>query len=207
MATTVETVVIESATADDRTEAFFRALGLQERVRVRPGAPGSGFRGFTVSLVLDQPSSVDATVAAALAAGGTEVKPVSRSLWGYGGTVAAPDGTVVTVASAQKKDTGPATSEIQQLVVQLAVDDVAASTAFYAERGVGTGRKVRPSLRRARHRAGRRHAEPARRAREGGGRARRGRRRPRCRAAGRHRSVHRSGRRRLGARDAMTGRT
>src|SRR5690606_11662673 len=83
---------------------------------VRPGAPGSGFRGLTVSLVLDQPSSVDATVAAALAAGGTEVKPVSRSLWGYGGTVAAPDGTVVTVASAQKKDTGPATSEIQQLV-------------------------------------------------------------------------------------------
>lgn len=141
MTTTVETVVIESATADDRTEAFFRALGLQERVRVRPGAPGSGFRGFTVSLVLDQPSSVDATVAAALAAGGTEVKPASRSLWGYGGTVAAPDGTVVTVASAQKKDTGPATSEIQQLVVQLAVDDVAASTAFYAERGVGTGRR------------------------------------------------------------------
>lgn len=126
MTTTVETVVIESATADDRTEAFFRALGLQERVRVRPGAPGSGFRGLTVSLVLDQPSSVDATVAAALAAGGTEVKPVSRSLWGYGGTVAAPDGTVVTVASAQKKDTGPATSEIQQLVVQ---------------RGVGTGRR------------------------------------------------------------------
>lgn len=82
MTTTVETVVIESATADDRTEAFFRALGLQERVRVRPGAPGSGFRGLTVSLVLDQPSSVDATVAAALAAGGTEVKPVSRSLWG-----------------------------------------------------------------------------------------------------------------------------
>lgn len=141
MTTTVETVVIESATADDRTEAFFRALGLQERVRVRPGAPGSGFRGLTVSLVLDQPSSVDATVAAALAAGGTEVKPVSRSLWGYGGTVAAPEGTVVTVASAQKKDTGPATSEIQQLVVQLAVDDVAASTAFYAERGVGTGRR------------------------------------------------------------------
>jgi hypothetical protein len=63
------------------------------------------------------------------------LKPAAKSLWGYGGVVQAPDGTIVTVASSSKKDTGPATREIDELVLQLGVADVAASKRFYADRG------------------------------------------------------------------------
>lgn len=40
------------------------------------------------------------------AAGATALKPAAKSLWGYGGVVQAPDGTIWTVASSSKKDTG-----------------------------------------------------------------------------------------------------
>ena len=68
--------------------------------------------------------------------GGTEVKPARKSLWGYGGVVRSPDGTIWTVASSSKKDRGPATREIDEFVVQLGVADVAASKQFYVERGL-----------------------------------------------------------------------
>jgi hypothetical protein len=63
------------------------------------------------------------------------LKPAAKSLWGYGGVVQAPDGTIVTVASSSKKDTGPAAREIDELVLQLGVADVAATKRFYVDRG------------------------------------------------------------------------
>lgn len=74
------------------------------------------------------------------AAGATALKPAAKSLWGYGGVVQAPDGTIWTVASSSKKDTGPATRHIDEMVLQLGVADVAASKRFYADRGFAVGR-------------------------------------------------------------------
>jgi catechol 2,3-dioxygenase-like lactoylglutathione lyase family enzyme len=54
--------------------------------------------------------------------------------------VQAPDGTIWTVASSSKKDTGPDTRRIDEIVLQLGVADVAASKRFYADRGLTVAR-------------------------------------------------------------------
>jgi hypothetical protein len=135
--TSIDHVTLEVAdpTAADRFHAA--AFGLGDLVRVRASdAPTTGFRGFTMSLVVAQPGTVDALVDAAIAAGATPVKPPAKSLWGYGGALQAPDGTIWTLASSAKKDTGPATREIDQVVLQLGVADVAESKRFYVDRGL-----------------------------------------------------------------------
>src|SRR6187551_616062 len=105
----------------DAAGAFYRAaFGLGTQVRVRASqAPTTGFRGFTLSLLVSQPADVNGIVGAALDAGATVLKPAAKSLWGYGGVVQAPDGTILTVASSAKKDTGPATRQIDDIVLQL----------------------------------------------------------------------------------------
>ena len=129
----------EDATA---AEAFYKeAFDLGDTVRVREShEPTTGFRGFTVSLVVSQPSTVDALVRSALDAGATEVKPVKKSFWGYGGVVQAPDGTLWKVASSAKKDTGPATREVDEVVLLLGVQDLKATKEFYAERGLAVSK-------------------------------------------------------------------
>lgn len=113
------------------------ALGLGARVRVKAtGEPTTGFRGFVLGLVVAQPADVDNLMASALDAGAMALKPASKSLWGYGGAVQAPDGTIVTLASSSKKNAGPSSREIDSIVLQLGVDDVAASKTFYTERGL-----------------------------------------------------------------------
>lgn len=121
--------------------AFYRALGLDDAVRVRASdAPTTGFRGFTLSLVVAQPSTVDSLVATALDNGATVLKPVEKSFWGYGGVVQAPDGTILKVASSAKKDTGPATRRIDDVVLLLGVENVKATKQFYVEHGLGVAR-------------------------------------------------------------------
>jgi catechol 2,3-dioxygenase-like lactoylglutathione lyase family enzyme len=139
--TTLDHVTLE---VDDPTAAkrfYTDALGLTDQVRLRASqAPTTGFRGFTLSLLVSQPANVDSLVDAALDAGGTALKPAAKSMWGYGGVVRAPDGTICTVASSSKKDTGPATRQIDDVVLQLGVADVAASKRFYVERGLTVGK-------------------------------------------------------------------
>jgi catechol 2,3-dioxygenase-like lactoylglutathione lyase family enzyme len=123
-------------------DAFYRAafgLGTQLRLRVSQ-APTTGFRGFTLSLVVSQPSTVDALIGAALDAGATTIKPAKKGLWGYGGVVRAPDGTIWKIATSAKKDTGPATRQIDDIVLLLGVADVAATKQFYVERGLTVAR-------------------------------------------------------------------
>jgi predicted lactoylglutathione lyase len=118
-------------------EAFYSAFGLADHVRVRAAqSPTTGFRGFTLSLVVSQPATVDALVAAALAAGASTLKPVKKSFWGYGGVVQAPDGTIWKVATSAKKDTGPASQQIDDIVLLLGVDDVLATKQFYVQHGL-----------------------------------------------------------------------
>jgi len=124
-----------------RAGRFYAALGLGEVVRVRASeAPSTGFRGFTLSLVVGQPSTVDSLVGSAVEAGAAVLKPVTRSFWGYGGVVRAPDGTIVKVASSSKKETGPATRRIDDVVLLLGVADVKATRQFYVERGLAVAK-------------------------------------------------------------------
>ena len=137
--TGIESVIVETpdpATADAFHAAAFGAGAVPVRARASE-APTTGFRGFTLSLVVARPSTVDALFSSALEAGATEVKPAKKSLWGYGGVLRSPDGTIWTIASSSKKDGGgPVTREIDEFVVQLGVADVAASKRFYVERGL-----------------------------------------------------------------------
>ena len=117
------------------------ALALAPHVRVRPSsAPTAGFPGFSLSLIVSQPATVDALVGTALDAGATTLKPTKKSLWGYGGVLRGPDGTIVKIATSAKKDTGPATRQIDQIVLLLGAADVAASKRFYVDRGLVVAR-------------------------------------------------------------------
>jgi predicted lactoylglutathione lyase len=132
---------IESVTLEvtDPTAAgrFYTAFGLGTHVRlIASEAPTTGFRGFTMSLTVSQPATVSGLIDAALDAGATPLKPVAKSFWGYGGVVQAPDGTIWKVATSAKKDTGPATRQIDQIVLLLGAADVAASKRFYVDRGL-----------------------------------------------------------------------
>ncbi|MBN9113602.1 MAG: glyoxalase [Pseudonocardia sp.] len=129
-------------TADlDASRTFWSALGLDHLVDVaHTDEPSTGFRGFTVSLIVAGPATALALVDAATAAGGTVLKPATRSFWGFGGVVADPDGTIVKIASSSKKDTGPATRDIDSVVVLLGCDDVAATRQFYVDHGLTVGK-------------------------------------------------------------------
>jgi predicted lactoylglutathione lyase len=118
-------------------EAFYGAFGVGPRVQVRAAqAAATGFRGFTLSLVVSQPSTVDGFVGSALDAGATIVQPAKKGMWGYGGVLRAPDGAIWKVATSSKKDTGPASRDIDELVLLLGVDDVKATKQFYVDRGL-----------------------------------------------------------------------
>jgi predicted lactoylglutathione lyase len=110
-------------------------------VRLRASeAPTTGFRGFTLSLTVSQPATVNGFIGAALDAGATSLKPAVKSLWGYGGVVQAPDGTIWKIATSAKKDTGPATRQIDDIVLLLGVADVIASKRFYVDRGLAVAK-------------------------------------------------------------------
>jgi uncharacterized glyoxalase superfamily protein PhnB len=126
--------VTDTATA----EIFYKsAFGLDTQVQVRPSdAATSGFRGFTLSLTAAQPANVVSLIDAALEAGATSLKPAAKSFWGFGGVVQAPDGAIWKVATASKKDTGPAAREFDQMILLLGVADVAATRQFYVGHGL-----------------------------------------------------------------------
>ncbi|MGH3392131.1 MAG: glyoxalase [Actinomadura sp.] len=137
----IDSVTLEVADATAANSFYTAAFGLDTQVRLRVSeAPTTGFRGFTLSLTVSQPSAVNSLIDAALDAGATSLKPAAKSFWGYGGVVQAPDGAIWKVASSAKKDTGPATREIDQIVLLLGVEDVAASKRFYVDHGLAVAR-------------------------------------------------------------------
>lgn len=141
--TSIDSVTLE---VDDATvaNAFYTAafdLGAQLGVRTSE-APTTGFRAFTLSLVVSQPATVDELLGAALDAGATPLKPAKKGFWGYGGVVQAQDGTIWKVATSSKKNTGPATRQVDDIVLLLGVADVAASRRFYIDRGLTVTRSL-----------------------------------------------------------------
>ena len=139
--TFLESVVLE-VSDPAAAEAFCKgAFGDDLPVRFRASdAPTTGFRGFTLSLVVSRPSTVDSLVGTALDGGATALKPVAKSFWGYGGVVRAPDGTIWKVATSAKKDSGPATRRIDDIALLLGVADVKASKRFYVDRGLAVAK-------------------------------------------------------------------
>ncbi|HAM28290.1 MAG TPA: glyoxalase [Microbacteriaceae bacterium] len=139
--TSIESVTLEVPDPAVANAFYTAAFGLGTQVRVRPSdTPTTGFRGFTLSLIVSQPSTVSSLIDSAVDAGATTLKPVEKSMWGYGGVVQAPDGAIWKVATSAKKDTGPATRQIDRIVLLLAAADVAASKRFYVDHGLAVGK-------------------------------------------------------------------
>ena len=139
--TSIASITLEVADPAAAQNFYTTAFGLGSQVRLRAGeTPTTGFRGFTLALTVSQPADVSSLINAAIEAGATELKPVAKSLWGYGGVVQAPDGTIWKVATSAKKDTGPAGKKIDEIVLLLGVEDVKASKRFYVEQGLTVGK-------------------------------------------------------------------
>jgi catechol 2,3-dioxygenase-like lactoylglutathione lyase family enzyme len=120
------------------TTAFYKSfLGPEAPVVVRhDDAPTSGFRGFTISLVVSQPGNADLLLEAAVAGGARIVKHAAKNLWGYGGVVQAPDGAMWKVACSAKKDKGPASRDVEQIALLLGCGDVKRTKEFYVAQGL-----------------------------------------------------------------------
>jgi catechol 2,3-dioxygenase-like lactoylglutathione lyase family enzyme len=137
----IDSITLEVTDLEDARRFYTAAFGLGSELRLAASdAPAAGFRGFTLSLLVSQPSGVSALIDAAVDAGATALKPVRKSVWGVGGVVQAPDGAIWKVATSNKKDTGPATREIEKLVLLLGAEDVAATKRFYVERGLAVAK-------------------------------------------------------------------
>ena len=118
-------------------EFYETALGVGSRVRARVAdMPATGFRGFTISLVVGQPSTVDSLFETALGGGAETLKPAEKGLWGYGAVVQDADGVIWKLATSAKKDKGGATRKIDDLVLLIGAADLRASKRFYVERGL-----------------------------------------------------------------------
>ncbi|MDC0766559.1 glyoxalase [Streptomyces sp. HD] len=145
MATTESTKSLASVTLEvadpESARHFYTSFGVDAHIVLRASeAQSTGFRGFTLALTVSGPATVDGFLGAAVNAGATVLKPAAKSLWGYGGVVQAPDGTIWKVATSAKKDTGPDTREIDEIVLLLGVEDVKASRQFYVGRGLTVAR-------------------------------------------------------------------
>ncbi|MBQ0992737.1 glyoxalase [Micromonospora sp. PSH03] len=139
--TSIASVTLDVTDPAAAQRFYSAAFGLDEQIRLRASdAPTSGFRGFTLALTVSQPVTVDGLIGTALDAGATSLKPAAKSLWGYGGVVQAPDGTIWKIATSAKKNSGPATRRIDHFVLLLGVADVAASKRFYVERGLAVAK-------------------------------------------------------------------
>ena len=139
--TSSDTITLEVPEPDDARHFYATAFGLDTQLRLRASEePTSGFRGFALALTVSRPGTVDALVDAALDAGAASLKPVTKSLWGYGGVVRAPDGTIWKIATSAKKDAGPASLRIDDIVLLLGLADVVASRQFYRDRGLHVAR-------------------------------------------------------------------
>jgi predicted lactoylglutathione lyase len=133
----INSITLEVADPSAAQQFYTAAFGIGREVSLRASdEPSTGFRGFTLSLIVSQPATAKGFIDSAVAAGATSLKPAAKSFWGYGGVVQAPDGTIWKVASSAKKDSGPATRQFDEIALLLGVEDVRASKDFYVGRGL-----------------------------------------------------------------------
>jgi catechol 2,3-dioxygenase-like lactoylglutathione lyase family enzyme len=136
--TSIEHVTLEVSDLAAARDFYSSAFGPTTRLQFASSeAATSGFRGFSLSLIVDQPASVDYLVDAAIAGGATPLKPAKKQFrGGYSGVVRVPDGTIVKVATSGKRNTRPASRNIDRVVLILGVADIKLSKQFYVDRGL-----------------------------------------------------------------------
>lgn len=138
---TIDSIALHVADPASAEAFYARAFNLGDRLRFMPSdAPSSGFRGYTLSLITSQPADARALIDAAAEHGAEILKPAAKSLWGFGGSLRAPDGAVWNIATSSKKDTQPASTSFDEIVLLLGVKDIKASKSFYTERGLRVGK-------------------------------------------------------------------
>jgi hypothetical protein len=139
--THIAAVILDVADPSASDAFHTTAFGLGDRVRTRASdAATTGFRGFTLSLLVSQPANATALFDSAVAAGAIPLKPLAKSMWGFGGVLEAPDGTIWKVATSSKRDSAPASKDVEKVVLLLGAADVAASKKFYVEHGLTVGK-------------------------------------------------------------------
>ena len=123
-------------------EKFYKAAfdEIPELKFKQSDAPTSGFRGYTLSTIVSQPSIVNSLFASAVAAGATVLSPVTPSMWGMGGVIQTPDGAIFNIATSNKKDKAPESRTIDHFVLLIGSDDVGASKKFYVDKGLKIGK-------------------------------------------------------------------
>ncbi|MDV8022029.1 glyoxalase [Rhodococcus sp. IEGM 1330] len=137
---------IQLGSSDPQRARAFYASALQASDVVRVGdfdEKPSGYQGYTVSYIVEQPTEVRSVLAAAEQAGATVVKPAKKMLFGaFSGVFLAPDGSFWKVAAPTKKDTGPALDSPKptEIAVLLGVSEPKASKKFYEALGMTTDR-------------------------------------------------------------------
>lgn len=137
----LDTITLEVADPAAARDFYTRAFGPDLPLDFRASdAPTDGFRSFHISLTLAQPADVDSFAETALAAGATAIKPVAKSFWGYGGVLRAPDGAIWKVVSSSKRNKGPASRDIESIVLLIGCDDITATKQFYVDRGFAIAR-------------------------------------------------------------------
>ena len=137
----IESLTVEAADPAAAKDFYAAAFGLEDTVHVRTAQDETeGFRWFSVSLVVAQPADVDGLVNRAIDAGATTVKAPKKSFWGYGAVVRTPDGSMWKVVTQSKKDSGPASDHIDDIVLLLGAADVRASKQFYVDHGLKVSR-------------------------------------------------------------------
>ena len=93
--TSIDSITLEVADPTAARDFYTTAFGLGPELQLRASdAATTGFRGFTLSLTVSQPATAGALIDSAVAAGAVTLKPAAKSLWGFGGVVQAPDGTI-----------------------------------------------------------------------------------------------------------------
>jgi catechol 2,3-dioxygenase-like lactoylglutathione lyase family enzyme len=102
----------------------------------------SGFRGFTLSYVVEQASDVDDMLVRLERAGGVVSKPPRFAFWGYSAHVTDPSGHLWKIASPKRKSliarkravSGvPNVIPAQELVLTVGVADIKRAKGFYKE--------------------------------------------------------------------------
>jgi hypothetical protein len=134
---TIDSLTLDVAEPAASAAFYERAFGLGSTIRARAAqTPSTGFRGFSISLIVGQPSSVDSLYESAVAAGATTVKPATKGMWGYGAVVQDADGVVWKLATSSKKEKGLPARQIDDVVLLLGASDLGASKKFYVGRGL-----------------------------------------------------------------------
>jgi predicted lactoylglutathione lyase len=140
MTNSIASLTLDVADTEAAHRFYTAAFGL-DVLRFRESQePSEGFRGFILGLTVSQPSTVNSLIETAVTAGATVLKPAAKSLWGYGGVVQAPDGTIWKIATSAKKDTGPLTRQVDEIVLLLGVADIVATKKFYIGHGFPVGK-------------------------------------------------------------------